>query len=259
MSIRWDEAESAFQRNRWLMDTMVLLSLDIARRVAKDLALEDKSILTAQAELRRVLAPPFQERLADPSVSFHADILFGLCELPVQKLVREFYDRVIRYAEAEPSALFDWGIVLMRCAKTDSLWSSLALPPGSSNFLRESLVASLQWTDIQERLDAAFANRLSSWDTQVAVLRLFPPQEENTFGISEIPFSKAAKIVRKQGFWRAAAEHLGADGLRKLHIRAQEFLATQADLAEAFGQLYDPWLLAHPEVTTLRTPVSPKA
>lgn len=254
MTARWDDAAPAFRRNRWLMDTMVLLSLDVTRAVATDLALEGALLVAAQPELRRILTPPFRERLADPAARFQAEQLLSLSEPPVQLLIRTFYDRVTRYAEAEPSALFCWGIVLTRCANSEAAWGSLGLPSRSSSALREGLLATLAWTDIQERLDAAFAKGLSPWDTQVAVLRLFPPPDEAAFGISDIPLSKSAKVVRKQGFWKMAAAHLGADGLRMLRVHAQAFLATQKDLAEAFGQLDDPWLLAHPELAITKMP-----
>jgi hypothetical protein len=248
MSARWDDDVASFQRERWLARSMTLLSLDVTRPFAADIGIEASELVRAQPELRRVLAPPFEARLADPSVRLEAERLLGSIDPAAEALVRTFYDRVIRYYDDGAIAIFCWGIVLMRCAHDDAVWGSLGLPPESSEAVRKAFWASMEWIDIQERLDAAFAEPLSAWDRQVAVLGLLPP-EDGGFGIGDQMLLACAEVVRGQGFWRMVASLMGRDGLRELRKRCQAFLDTQEDLASAFGQLYDPWLLAHPELT----------
>ena len=248
MSARWDDNEPADQRERWLLKVMTLLSLDVTRAVVADLGLDEHAHEAAQPELRRVLAPLFQARLAAPSASFDAERLLGSLDPDVRAMVRAFYDGVLRYQDAQPNALFCWGIVLMRCAQTPALWDSLSLPPESSSALRGAFWATRESDDIQERADAVCAKPLSAWDTQVAVLRLLPPLDEGQFGIGAERLAWPAQVVRQQGFWRSMAGVLGPEGLRTLHVHCQAYLATQADIAPAFGKLHDPWLLAHPEL-----------
>lgn len=251
MSARWDDDEPAYRRERWLLHAMAVLSLDVTRAIAGDIGIEEGTLQKVQQEARRVLDPHFQKRLADPSASLPVSQMFAALDPTTQALVRAFYDEVIRYVDADSNALFCWGIVLMRCAMNDALWDALGLPPESSAEIRDAFRAShMSSDDIQDRLDAALEKPLSPWDKQVAALRLFPPPDDSVFGISDVRLGSYAKVKRGQGFWRFAAERLGTAGLHDLHVRAQAFLATQQDLAQAFGQLYDPWLLAHPELTT---------
>jgi hypothetical protein len=260
MSARWDDAMDPYRYQHLLMDAMTVLSLDVTRAVVTDLdlAIDKAELVVAQPELRRVLAPPFQARLADPSLRFEAERLLGSLNPETQRLVGAFYDRVLRYARVE-KALFCWDIVLMRYAKDDVLWGTLNLPPESSEALRKAFRASNEWGDIQKRLDAAFERPLSTWDRQVAVLGLLPPEDEGVFGIGDQDLRTAAEVVRKQGFWRMMAEPLGHDALRSMRARCQAFLETQKDIAPWFGRLHDPWLLAHPELTLPDTPASADA
>jgi hypothetical protein len=253
MSARWDDHLPCGERERQLAKVMTLLSLDVTRACSADLGIEEPVLAAAQPELRRVLGPPFQARLADPSVRLEGERLLGSLDPWVQPLVRTFYDQVVRYRGFEPEALFCWGVVLTRSALDDALWGSLGLPPESSDTLRKAFQASKEWSDIQKRLDAAFARPLSAWDRQVAVLGLLPPEDEGVFGIGDQALRRPAQTVREQGFWRMAGELLGHDGLRALRARCQAFLETQEDIAAAFGQLHDPWLLAHPEITASDT------
>jgi hypothetical protein len=249
VSARWDDDQPDYQRNSWLVDAMSLLSLDVTRAVATDLGIEEHALLIAQSELRRVLTPPFQACLVDPNVQFLAEPLLGALDPEIQTLVRSYYDRVIRYTSGERVALPCWEIVLARCAREDALWDSIWLDPDSTGTLRQAFLASTEYGDIEDRMEAVFAQPLSAWDTQAAVLQLFLPPDEGVFGIAEETLSRPAKTVRRQGFWRIAAQLLGRDRLRTLQARGQAFLATQADIASAFGKLHDPWLLAHPELT----------
>jgi hypothetical protein len=251
MSARWDDDQPGYRREAWLLRAMDVLSLDVTRAIAGDLGLDEPTRMLAQQEVRRVLDPYFQKRLADPSERFPAQPMLAALDPAVQVLVHAFYDEVIRYSDGEPNALFCWGIVLITLNRGGSLWDALALPPTSSVELREAFRAThLAVDDIQDRLDAALAEPLSPWDQRVAVLRLFPPIDDDAaFGIEDTSLRAYAQVKRRQSFWRLAAAQLGEGGLRDLRARAQAFLATQKDLVQAFGQLYDPWLLAHPELT----------
>lgn len=246
MSTRWDDTVPAYQRERWLLEALALLSLDVTGAVAADLGIGASAFEAMQSALRRGLAPALQARLNDPLAPLEANRLLGLIEPEVQTRIRSYYDEVVRYQQSK--ALFCWGIVLNRCARDDALWRSLWMFPEMFETLRNSFWASEETLDIQERLDAAFEVPLSAWDVQVATLGLFPP-EEGVFGIGDQWLLRPARVVRQQAFWRNAARGLGPEGLREVHTRAQAFLTTQKDLAPAFGLLHDPWLLAHPELT----------
>jgi hypothetical protein len=230
---------------------MTLLSLDVTRAIAGDLGIEENALVAARHELRRVLAEPFQARLADPAAPFPAEALLDALEPAVQTLVRACYDQVIRYSDPDSVGLGGWTDVLIRCALSDALWVSLELPAQASGELRAAFRAThVSDEDVGARVDAALEAPLSRWDRLVATLRIFPPPDDVAFGISEVRLRAYAEVVRRQSFWRMTAERLGADGLRALYARAQAFLETQQDLAPVFGRLYDPWLLAHPENTT---------
>src|SRR6185369_11524868 len=144
----------------------------------------------------------------------------------------------------------DWVTVLIRTAREDEAWSTLALPAESSQLLRKASWDAWDKDDIQARVDAALERPLSEWDRRVATLRLFPPlPQDGYFGISDAWLVSVAKVVRRQRFWKLAEQHLGADGLRALQHCAQRFLGTHDDLAPVIGPLIDPWMLAHPEIT----------
>jgi hypothetical protein len=229
---------------------MTVLSLDVTRGFSDDLGIEGPWLDVVQPALRRGLTAPFQALFATSSRTLPAEEFLGSLAPEAASLTRSFYDRVLRYSTGEPNAHFCWDITLLRCAQNAAVWSSLPYPPEHSRALRDAFWASNESMDIQERLDEAFARPLSTWDRQVADLGLLPPEDEWAFGIGDQTLRYAAIAVRKQGFWRASAERLGEEGLRALRVTCQAFLETQADLAPAFGQLYDPWLLAHPEITS---------
>jgi hypothetical protein len=230
---------------------MTFFSLDVARAVAGDLRIEESALTAAQQELRRVLAGPFRGRLADPAAVLPVEELLGSVDPAVQARVRAFYDQVGRYSDSDSMGLGGWATVLIRCAIDDDLWASLELPAAASVELRAAFRAThMSDEDMWERIEAALAEPLSDWDKLVAALRIFPPPEDVAFGISEIQLRSYAKVARRQSFWRTAADRLGVEGLHALCARAQAFLDTQQDVAPAFGRLFDPWLLAHPEITT---------
>jgi hypothetical protein len=256
MTVRWDQNVMPLRRTRWLGHAMTMLSLDVTRACADDLGLEAPWLDVAQPALRSGLAAAFQALVATSSTSLPAEQLIGSLPPEVASMTWSFYDRVLRYSIGEPNAHFCWDIILMRCAQNPAVWSSLPYPRESSEALREAFWASMQSEDIQRHLDEAFARPLSTWDGQVAVLRLLPPEDEGEFGLGDQKLRTAACAVRKQRFWRGVAELLGEEGLRALRLSCQAFLETQADLAPAFGQLFDPWLLAHPEITS-EDPLNP--
>jgi hypothetical protein len=228
---------------------MTVLSLDLTRAVADDLGIEGPRLDLAQPALRRGLAVPFQVLLATSSKVLPAVQLLGSLAPEAAALTQAFYDRVLRYSVGEPNALFCWDITLMRCAQNDAMWSSLPYPREFSEPLRAAFWASMQSEDIEKRLDEALARPLSTWDKQVAILGLLPVEDEGVY-FGDQTLRTATCAVRKQGFWRGVAERLGEDGVRAFRSTCQAILETQADLAPTFGQLFDPWLLAHPEITS---------
>lgn len=249
MRMRWDDTELDLRRERWLGQAMIVLSLDVTRAVADDLGIEGPRLDLAQPALRRALAAPFQMLRATSSKKLPAVPLLGSLAPEAAALTQSFYDRVLRYSIGEPNALFCWDIMLMRCAQNDAMWSSLPCPRELSEPLREAFRASSQSEDIEKRLDEALARPLSTWDNEVAVLGLLPAEDEGAY-FGDQTLLTAACAVRKQGFWREVAERLGEGGVRAFRSSCQAILETQADLAPAFGQLFDPWLLAHPEITS---------
>jgi hypothetical protein len=250
MTVRWDDEVPDWQRDNWLTKTMAVLSLDLTVPFAHQLGIDPARLAAVQPDLRRVLGPGLDVRIADPLAQLEGSRLVYALGPSAKALVQAFYDRAVRYELADDVALFCWGTILMRHAKDDALWRSLDLPQERSEALREALWASMEWNDIQEQLDAEFAKPLSDWDRRVAVTGLLPPEDEGQLGIGDQTFLRLAEVVRRQQFWRTMAAELGGTGMATLRKKCQAFLQSQADIAKAFGQLYDPWLLAHPEIVT---------
>jgi len=245
---RWDRDLPHHKHEQLIGEAISVLSLDATRTMATDLAVDPAILSSSQPEIRRVLAPALQVRLADPSFLVPWGQLHASVDARAHALVQEFYDRVVRYKSEQDAALFCWRIVLGRCASDERSWGALGLPTESSDTLREALRASRNTDDIQERAEAALATPLSDWDRFVASANVLSPSDDGALGIGEQALGSPAKVVRVQSFWRTAAKELGAEGLQALRAKAQAFLATQEDIAPDFGQLFDPWLLAHPEV-----------
>jgi hypothetical protein len=245
-----DEADAGWQRNGWLTKTLTVLSLDVTLPFASQLGIDPAQLAAVQPELRTVLGPGLDVRLADPLAQLEGTRLVDALGPSARALLRSFYDRAVRYEVADDVALFTWGTVLMRHAKDDALWRSLNLPAERSEELRKAFWASMEWSDIQEELDALFAKPLSDWDRRVAVTGLLPPEDEGQLGIGDQTLLRLAEVVRRQQFWRTVASELGEAGMATLRRKCQAFLESQPDIAKAFGQLYDPWLLAHPEIVS---------
>jgi hypothetical protein len=250
MTARWDDEVPDWQRDGWLTRTVAVLSLDVTLPFANQLGIDPAQLASVQPELRTVLAPGLNVRIADPLAQLEGTRLVAALGPCAHALLRSFYDRAIRYEVADDVALSCWGTVLMRHAKDDALWRSLALPQHSSEELRQAFWASMEWSDIREQLDAVFARPLSDWDQRVAVAGLLPPEDEGQTSIGDQTLLRLAEVVRRQRFWRRVAHELGEPGMAALRTKCQAFLATQPDIAKTFGQLYDPWLLAHPEIPT---------
>jgi len=249
MTARWDAAVAAYKRESWLGRTLVVLSVDVALAVADDLGLDRARLAEVQPSIRAILGPAVGARIAAPLSRLPAERLLPALDSPARAFVLTYYDRVMRFSLAEDVALFCWGTTLMRFVADEALWASLGLAKDDSERLRKEFWASMETTDIQERLDEAFAKPLSDWDRRIAVAQLMPPEDEGAPGIGDQELGQAAKVVRRLSFWRLAGELLGEPGLDLLRARCQAFLETQPDIAPAFGQLYDPHLLAHPENT----------
>jgi hypothetical protein len=251
---RWDHDLPHHQHEQLIGRAMALLSLEATRTMAADLAVDPAVLAFSQPDIRRVLTPALQSRLADPAFLVPWGELHASVDARAHTLVQEFYDRVLRYNSAQDAVLFCWRIVLARCASDDRSWDALGLPTESLGPLRDALRASGNTDDIQTRAEAALAPPLSEWDRFVASAKVLRPSEDGAPGIGDQVLASPAKVVREQFFWRTAANLLGAQGLRALHVKAQAFLATQQDIASAFEQLFDPWLLAHPEVPLASSP-----
>jgi hypothetical protein len=248
MTSRWDANLAGPDRELLWQNAALTLSLDATRAVAGDLDVDEAELAAAQPEIRRLLSPAMDRRLRGEHAALEVEAKLPSMSDPARELLRRFRDHVVRYADEQPWCHQAWIWVLRACDRSDERWRSLGLPADVSPELQRASRKMRRREDFEERAEAALSGKLSPWDLRIAALRLLPTPD-GTPGIDTVWLTSCGRVVFSTRFWRQAALLLGKEGLAALRARASEIAGEDEEL-RPFRDLYDPWLLAHPEEDT---------